>query len=487
MKKGEKLLISRCIILLIIVIFILSFQGCNSSKYSISRSPSKSNKQYGILVIGEHNQSNISIGIEQIDKKILGKKFYITQTKFKLPPGRHTIAYYFLLQRRPGTIISSEDFLISFVVKAGHAYTLKSYTQWDNEYPKKFSSVDFLTMITDTTEGEVASWDSSGTGAFKKEVENQTGVKFTEATEKRKLKTTDASKKKKEVAAFCGNDFCERNENNSNCPTDCFPKDIRPTDLSKGDKAVFLDFVYKGQKSGIYFIENRGVHEKLASLPRAMSYRSGNEKPTKKDFILLKLNNPLQKEKLLPLVKKIKSLTPDVNKQARIAISLVQNIPYGFPDIGDSDEYIEKYLYGVIWEQMGVCGEKSDLLLFLLRELGFGTATFIFEKEDHRTVGIKCPDAYDFNDSGYCFVEVTNPKIITDNLSSYGGLGALSDFTVIKISDGNQLEGVEEEFKDKNLYYDLSKKAEAKNWVLESNDYELYNSILNKYGMEIEK
>ena len=64
------------------------------------------------------------------------------------------------------------------------------------------------------------------------------------------------------------------------------------------------------------------------------------------------------------------------------------------------------------------------------------------------------------------------------------GVETLTDFEVINISDGIQLEGVEEEFTDKNLYNDLINKAEAKNGVLEQNEYNLYNSILYKYGME---
>lgn len=216
-----------------------------------------------------------------------------------------------------------------------------------------------------------------------------------------------------------------------------------------------------------------------------ISMAGENKKFTKRDFIIAKLNNKLQRENLLPLVQKIKTLTPDVNKQARIAISLVQNIPYDFPSVRTFDNVShDKYPYGVVWEHRGVCSEKTDLLLFILRELGFGTATLIYKEENHRTVGIKCQDAYDAGDSGYCFVEVTEPKIITDSLSKYKGAGNLTDFEVIKISDGIELEGVEEEFTDRNLYYELTKKAKEQNGTLEQEEYDIYTSILVKYGME---
>ncbi|MGD9162120.1 MAG: hypothetical protein PVG39_27160 [Desulfobacteraceae bacterium] len=75
------------------------------------------------------------------------------------------------------------------------------------------------------------------------------------------------------------------------------------------------------------------------------------------------------------------------------------------------------------------------------------------------------------------------PKIITDNKSGFEGGGTLTDFTTVRISDGIRLEGVEEEFTDKNLYYDLINKAKARNGTLNKKEYNLYNSILNKYGI----
>lgn len=84
-------------------------------------------------------------------------------------------------------------------------------------------------------------------------------------------------------------------------------------------------------------------------------------------------------------------------------------------------------------------------------------------------------------------MEVTTPRIITDNMSGSESTMALTDPEIIKISDGIQLEGVEEEFKDKKIFHDLINKAKANNWLLEQNDYDIYTSILNKYGIERNK
>ncbi len=467
--KGGK---SRYIILSITAVFISLLQGCNSAKQSILPNPAESveqNATYSIfpeltepgekdaaLIIARHNQPNTRVGIEQIDKERFNDADDQNRAEYKLAPGRHTIFYYFVRQRH-ASLISSADLNISFSAKPGHLYELKNYALWDDESPERVVTVDFLTMVIDTTEGEVVAWEGRGKGDFKKEIQNKNGLRLTDWSEKKAVKT--------DAVLSMGNESV-------------FLDFVRRDNKYGLNKAVFLNFVHKGNKYGSYFIVNRIAHEKLASISRPVIYGKGKDKITKKDFILPRLNNQLQKEKLLPLVEKIRTLTPDVHEQARIAISLVQNIPYT-----DAADY-EKYPYGVIYEHGGACSEKSDLLLFLLRELGFGTATLIYKNENHRAVGIKCPDEYDVGDTGYCYVEVTTPKIITDNMSGFEGAGTLSDFEVISISDGIQIEKIEEEFTDKNLYYALINKAKANKGLLEQNEYNLYNSILNKYGLE---
>ena len=450
----------RHIILLITTIFISVLHGCSSAEYSIFPGPAGSGEKDVTLVIAKHNQPSTVVGIEQIDHERLSGTVYKNRTKYKLAPGRHTVFYYFA---RPGhvSVISSPDLNISFTARSGHSYELKNYALWNETSPEKAGAVDFLTMIIDITKGEVVAWESRGRGDYKEEVQSKAGLKLPELAEKNTAKrdstgTTLLSTGDKTVFL----DFINKgNEYGIN-------------------KAVFLDFVYKGNKYGIYFIVSRPVHEKLLSLSRSLIYGKGRDKITKRNFILPRLNNKLQREKLLPLVKKIKALTPDVHEQARIAISLVQNIPY----TGVAD--YEKYPYGVIWEYGGACSEKSDLLLFLLRELGFGTATLIYRNENHRAVGIKCPAKYAVDDSRYCYVEATTPRIITDNMSGLEDAKTLTDPEIIRISDGIQLEGVEEEFTDKNLFYDLINKAKARKGNLKKREYNLYNSILNKYGME---
>lgn len=347
----------RSAILLIASILISVLQGCKYAEdstlpiplapvekiatYSILPVAEKSVEKDCTLIITRHNQPDTIIGIEQIDKEQVRGKGYKKSAEYKLAPGRHTIFYYFI-DKRYVSVISSVDLNISFLAKAGHSYELKNYVQWDDRFSKKGDEINFLTMIIDTAEGNVVAWKGRGEGDFKEKVFSKTELNQIEWTEKKKIRSEDIDKKKAIAVTLCDDEYGEQNECYLNSPYDYIPLDFLNRVNQHGfHKAVFLDFVYKGNKYGIYYNVSRVTHEKLFTISESFINSKVSEKITKKDFILPRINNQLQREKLLPLVEKIRSLTPDIHKQARIAISLVQNIPYGFPTADGSEVIYE--------------------------------------------------------------------------------------------------------------------------------------------------
>lgn len=99
-----------------------------------------------------------------------------------------------------------------------------------------------------------------------------------------------------------------------------------------------------------------------------------------------------------------------------LALAFVQSIPYdderaaiilnSTDDSGDKGA-LPMYPYEVLYEQRGVCSDKSFLAVLILRELGFGTALFEYEDANHMAVGIKCPQEFSTENSGYCYAETT--------------------------------------------------------------------------------
>jgi Skp family chaperone for outer membrane proteins len=63
--------------------------------------------------------------------------------------------------------------------------------------------------------------------------------------------------------------------------------------------------------------------------------------------------------------------------------------------------------YELLFQQRGVCSDKSLLAIAILRQLGYGTAIFAYEQDNHMAIGIACPQNYSTYDSGYCYAETT--------------------------------------------------------------------------------
>jgi len=169
--------------------------------------------------------------------------------------------------------------------------------------------------------------------------------------------------------------------------------------------------------------------------------------------ILDVVNDYRQSIYLKDLVARIKSSAASPDDQVRIAVSLVQHIPFDTAKADKNDQgrwFISSSPYGVLYSNRGKCNEKSQLLAFLLKELGYGTAIFEFPGEGHMAVGVKSPDNFAFRSTGYAYVESTSPSIITDTSIQAGSL-KIRDFSnpvVIRISDGSAMTTLGEEYAD---------------------------------------
>ncbi|HBR72084.1 MAG TPA: hypothetical protein DEA27_04785, partial [Candidatus Moranbacteria bacterium] len=97
---------------------------------------------------------------------------------------------------------------------------------------------------------------------------------------------------------------------------------------------------------------------------------------------------------------------------AELVLAFVQSIPY---DDKKAENILSKtgnetmsYPYELLYENKGVCSDKSFLATVLLRSLGYGTTLFVYENENHMAIGIQCPEEYSTYGSGYCYAETTS-------------------------------------------------------------------------------
>jgi len=224
------------------------------------------------------------------------------------------------------------------------------------------------------------------------------------------------------------------------------------SDYHTNPKNISLKYILKGKEGEMNFVVYEGFANYSSKLPRYIFYDKG-EVPSRRDFKMLFLNEERQRDMLSPLIAEIQNLNKNEIEQVRIAISLVQNIPFGNSNktssFGNSRVNYFRYPYEVLYDYEGICSEKSLLLAFILRELGYSTAIFYYAPENHEAVGIKCPKKYSINQSGYCFVETTAPSIITDDKIDYLGIGKLySKPEIIPIFYGKSLKRGIHEYKD---------------------------------------
>ena len=190
-------------------------------------------------------------------------------------------------------------------------------------------------------------------------------------------------------------------------------------------------------------------------------------------YFLGYINDPEQQPYIAALAKAIQEKTPVKDDQARIAISLVQHIPYH-----DGTQY--RYPYEVLYNGKGVCGEKSMLLALLLKELGFGSSVFYLLPEDHMTAGIKVSSPYDFRNSGYAFIEATEPYIITDSVTdTLAAYRFTSTMEVTPVGTGQALQSIANDYNDAREWAAL----EAKGKTLATADYAAWQALNTKYDL----
>jgi hypothetical protein len=280
----------------------------------------------------------------------------------------------------------------------------------------------------------------------------------------------------KEKALICGcNDLAKKSNDK------CVPE------YQNQPKQIVLNYTLNGKNGKINFTVYENLSNYLSEIPRYIETVDGKE-ATLLDFKLKSLDEKKQKQLLLPLVVAIENSAKNKDDQARIAVSIVQNIPFGSKNktlnFGRIDIEYYRYPYEVLYDLRGVCGEKSELLSFLLRELKYGSAFFYYPKENHEAIGIKCPVKKSLNNSGYCFIETTGPSIITDSKTEYTSIGQLTSTPQIIPIGGNLSFG-------ENNFYEYHDAKILEGIRQDSRDYGVINYLqhfqfvdfVKKYGL----
>lgn len=244
--------------------------------------------------------------------------------------------------------------------------------------------------------------------------------------------------------------------------------------ISKKDQSTTYHKYYYSKYGYITFETYSGLSNEYADMPE--TYYTDFTK----EVILPRINDDRQDQYLSVLVDSIRDETSDRKEQAMVAIELVQHIPY---DKYKADTAITtmdwSYPYTTLHTERGVCADKSILLVYMLKKLGYDTVLFNFDQ--HMAVGIKCSPLYDFEDSGYAYIETTGTTIPTYVPTQFvGGYLIPDEFEVVYVTSGGSSIDFSEEFRDAKRLKEL----EGMGTVLPMKEYQEYTKIVEEYDLQ---
>ncbi len=190
---------------------------------------------------------------------------------------------------------------------------------------------------------------------------------------------------------------------------------IRTFPKAEGLKQVTLHCDYHGQKLALQEDLYQSVDSYYKSDPkkRRMSYG---------DFVYEDSQDKTIEDLTQKIDQKGSGLGLTGDQTADLATCFVQNIPYDsekakvvlsssiqsrISRITDNSFY-GRYPYETLYDDTGICTDKSYLEAAILRQMGYGVSLLTFNTAQHMAVGIKAPPGYGSFKTGYAYIETTN-------------------------------------------------------------------------------
>lgn len=235
-----------------------------------------------------------------------------------------------------------------------------------------------------------------------------------------------------------------------------------------------FSYTFKGKRKKIKVNLDSSVYNYIYNIPRVACPTCSSI--TERDRPII--TEPIQKANLAPLVEAIKSKAKKRDDRARIAVSLIQSIPYDwdkYDDIEAGKSVHLRYPYEVLYDNSQICSENSYLIAFLLSEFGFASGVFKFPSASHDVAAIKCPMKYSFKNTGYCFIESTYRRIITYNTVENKNT---DDYILEDLDPDGDTFNPAKDYKDAQSLRKINKKKKLK-----KKDRKKLNKLIKKYGL----
>jgi hypothetical protein len=189
----------------------------------------------------------------------------------------------------------------------------------------------------------------------------------------------------------------------------------KPLELLDPVSRVF-NWEYRGVKYSLTEKFYQSLYEYYKAQPKSFSYTGELKTNWQEDYYGMFLTRAQNDDSISALAKDLQELGRK-NKLSDdqivdLTLAFVQTIEYDdlrAKEILSKTENVRmQYPYETLFLQSGVCSDKSLLATVLLRALGYGTAIFTYEQDNHMAIGIECPKDSSTYGSGYCYAETTS-------------------------------------------------------------------------------
>ncbi|HAT73651.1 MAG: hypothetical protein US30_C0009G0007 [Candidatus Moranbacteria bacterium GW2011_GWF2_36_839] len=179
-------------------------------------------------------------------------------------------------------------------------------------------------------------------------------------------------------------------------------------------KEIEFQWKYNGKDYKLSKTFYGSLYNFYANSPKTYSYQGELSPDWEKDYYAMFLRHTSSDDSISLLATDLQNLGAQKKLNAdqivELALAFVQAIPY---DHSRAEELLSgsgatNYPYETLFENRGVCSDKSFLLANLLTQMGYGTALLAYDDERHMAVGIGCPAEFSSYDSGYCYAETTS-------------------------------------------------------------------------------
>lgn len=177
-----------------------------------------------------------------------------------------------------------------------------------------------------------------------------------------------------------------------------------------------FNWEHKGKKYSFEKTLYQSAYEYYKNQPKEYSYSESLPANWKSEYYSMFLKIDPADKIIEDIASEIRNLGEKNNLNddeiVELAVSFIQSIPYDDAKsreiFAQNENALMRFPYETLYDQLGVCSDKSLLAYLLLNQMGYGTALFTFEQEKHMAAAVECPQDYSSYKSGYCYVETTS-------------------------------------------------------------------------------